>query len=88
MKTKGTPADCKFMVSRCFFYLFSEIYLRISFFFIDVLAGQLQFPGNLGIAFILIKVHGQNFSLDTVRRVRVDICGYIIIGVIKTVGSL
>ena len=24
MKTKGTPADCKFMVSRCFFYLFSE----------------------------------------------------------------
>lgn len=34
MKTKGTPADCKFMVSRCFFYLFSEIYLRISFFFI------------------------------------------------------
>ena len=24
MKTKGTPADCKFMVSRCFFYLFRK----------------------------------------------------------------
>ncbi len=47
------------MVSRCFFYLFSEIYLRISFSSSDSrTGGTAPVSGQSGIAFILIKVHG------------------------------